>query len=448
VNRSVIIVTPFFAPQNHAAVFRAYKLVKYLPQFGWKPIVITADTQYEYNEDDQLLAALPEEVEIISTRYIEPTLRGVRMALGGRDRTFQGLKASSSHRGASPVAGKRLLAARAYHYFLYNWLHRPDVYWTWAKSAISGAEKIMAERGIHLVFTTAPPYSSLLIGASLQRAGARWIADFRDPLAYTNQLSSPAATILHQQREIVRHALHHADAITLASSSMASIYRDMFGPKGKEPIFIPTGVDQSALEDGFPAEKSDEHDTKPFLLFAGEVLPEFDPVFWETFAKAMRNEAVRSTGIKILIVGTLALNHPRMMPFLHRYGMEEHVEFRDQLPQREIYKLLRKARAGLLVPGINSRWWTNAAKMTDYIGMRKPVVAVVPDPSEARMALTRSRLGVFLDGCLERRASLLTDFLLGTYQLSEPDAEECDRYTAHRQVQSFAELFESFSSPQ
>ena len=58
-SRSVLIVTPFFAPQNHAAVFRAYKLAKYLPQFGWKPIVLTVDTQYEFNEDPTLLAELP-----------------------------------------------------------------------------------------------------------------------------------------------------------------------------------------------------------------------------------------------------------------------------------------------------------------------------------------------------------------------------------------------------
>jgi hypothetical protein len=95
-----------------------------------------------------------------------------------------------------------------------------------------------------------------------------------------------------------------------------------------------------------------------------------------------------------------------------------------------------------LIPGINSRWWTNAAKMTDYIGMRKPVVAIVPDPSEARTALTRSRLGIFLDGSVERRAEILRDFLLGKHQLPVPDEDECDRYTAHRQVQSFVEIFE------
>ena len=58
-NRSVLIVTPFFAPQNHAAVFRAYKLAKYLPQFGWKPVVLTVDTQYEFNEDPALLSNFP-----------------------------------------------------------------------------------------------------------------------------------------------------------------------------------------------------------------------------------------------------------------------------------------------------------------------------------------------------------------------------------------------------
>src|SRR5208283_349157 len=88
-NRSVLIVTPFFAPQNHSAVFRAYKLAKYLPQFGWMPTVLTVDTQYEFTEDDSLLTDLPAEVEVVAARYVEPSARGMRMALGGRDRTFR-----------------------------------------------------------------------------------------------------------------------------------------------------------------------------------------------------------------------------------------------------------------------------------------------------------------------------------------------------------------------
>jgi hypothetical protein len=116
------------------------------------------------------------------------------------------------------------------------------------------------------------------------------------------------------------------------------------------------------------------------------------------------------------------------------------------MPQSEVYKLLRDACAGVLIPGSRAFWWTSFAKMTDCIGMRKPVVAVVPDPSEARTALTRSRLGIFLDGSSATRTRILTDFLLGKHKLPAPDEDECERYTAHHQVQSFVELFESLSA--
>jgi glycosyltransferase involved in cell wall biosynthesis len=216
----------------------------------------------------------------------------------------------------------------------------------------------------------------------------------------------------------------------------------MFGAKNADSVFIPTGIDERVLR---PEDKP-SNNQEPYLLFAGEVLPEFDTVFWEALAASMNDAKVRDTGIKILVVGTLALNQPRLTPFLEKYDLHDRVEFRDQMPQREIYKLLRGSLAGLLVPGIHSRWWTNAAKMTDYIGMRKPVVAVVPDPSEARTALTRSRLGIFLDGSPEQRAAILSDFILQRRRLPDPDIAECERYTARRQVQSFVDIFEALSS--
>jgi hypothetical protein len=134
------------------------------------------------------------------------------------------------------------------------------------------------------------------------------------------------------------------------------------------------------------------------------------------------------------------------MPMIIKFELQDHVEFLDQRPQREVYKLLTGAHAGVLIPGSRAYWWTTFAKMTDYIGMRKPVLAVVPDPSESRTALIRSRLGVFLDGSAENRARILTDFLLGKTTLPAPDENECDRYTVHHQVQSFVELFESLAT--
>jgi glycosyltransferase involved in cell wall biosynthesis len=442
-NRSVLIVTPFFAPQNHAAVFRAYKLAKYLPRFGWKSIVLTVQTQYQFSEDDRLLAELPAGVEVVRTRYIEPTVRGLRMALGGRDTSFAATR--SPARGGSngsPTPANRSALHRAYRSIGEKWLHTPDDYWTWAMTAIRAGKRLLRDRGIDLVFTTAPPFSSLMVGSALQKTGATWIADFRDPLAYTQRLSSNSSRIYWRQRNIVKGALRDADAVTVAASCFSSIYFDMFGKQRVEPIFIPTGMDQ----DISPSETSKSLRPHPYLLFAGEYLPDYDSAFLESFANALKRPEVRRTGIKLLVVGTLELNRTRMMPLIDRFDVHNHVEFLDQQPQREVYKLLSAARAGVLVPGSRAYWWTTFAKMTDYIGMRKHVLAMVPDPSEARTALTRAGLGIFLDGTTEERSETFTRFLLNQNGSLSPNERECERYTASRQVQSFVEVFENLST--
>jgi glycosyltransferase involved in cell wall biosynthesis len=440
VNRSVLIVTPFFAPQNHAAVFRAYKLAKYLPQFGWRPIVLTVDTQYEFNEDPALLTELPKEVEIVRTRYVEPTLRGVRMALGGRNRTFKAIAAGND--GA--VAPMRTSAAeRTYHRLIKRWAQVPDAYWPWSKTAVTMGKKIIRERGMSVLYTSCSPYSSLAVGSELQKEGVKWVADFRDPLGYSQKLANYAPHIYKRQWSIVNNALGKADAVTVLSSSYRSIFKDIFGSEHREPIFIPTGIDESLLK----SSRDSVPRRSPYLIFAGEYLTEYDTAFVETFSLALQNQEIARTGIKLLVVGTLALNRSRLMPVVEQFGLSRNVEFQDQIPQNEAYKLVRGALAGVLIPGTRAFWWANFAKMTDYIGMRKPVAAVVPDPSEARTALTRSRLGIFLDGSAERRVQILSDFLLGKHQMPAPDDDECDRYTAHRQVESFVDIFESLIKP-
>ena len=159
VKRSVLIVTPFFAPQSHAAMFRAHKLAKYLPAMGWKPYVLTVDTNYRFNEEPALLDSLPAETEIHTARHIEPTLRGLRMALGGRDRRFAALKREGIRfeNGASapPAPWLQQTYGRALQRF-----HAPDEDWTWYRPALRRARALIREHRIPVVMTTAMPYTS------------------------------------------------------------------------------------------------------------------------------------------------------------------------------------------------------------------------------------------------------------------------------------------------
>jgi hypothetical protein len=439
-NHSVLIVTPFFAPQSHAAVFRAYKLAKYLPRYGWKPYVLTVDRNYLYNEDPTLLANLPSEVEIFTARYIEPSIRGLRMALGGRNRTFSALKAENGFERVSEAKPGRIARAanQCYDYLSGRWLRTPDAYWTWRRPALAMARRLIRQHDIPLVFTSADPYTSHLIGLDLQRDGCRWVADLRDPHAYNARTASPYYPVYARQLAAERAAVHRADAVTVAAEAIAMIVTDMHGLKSSERLyFIPTGLDEELIPQQAPILRP-----YPYLVFSGEYLDAYGTDFLQIFSDAVRSPALQKLGYKLLIVGRRDVNR-RLLPTLRDLDLTDRVELVDHMPQRDLYQLLLGASAGVILSTRLFQWWCLYAKMVDYIALRKPVVALVPDPSEARTRLTKARLGVFLDGDREAATEKLVGFLSGQVKVPEPDAEECRRYLASSQVSEFVSVFES-----
>lgn len=200
-NKNILIITPFFAPETHAAVFRAYKLVKYLKREGWNPIVLTVDTNYVYNEDISLLEDLGE-VEIYRTKYIEPSLRGLYMWITGKDRTFKTLKKLEQNiENTNSIESNTILNKESffknylYKYLLDNYLNVPDRFWTWRKGAVKKANQLIKEKNIQYVYTTSLPFTTFQIGNRLKKKhNIKWIADFRDPIMYSlrNHSSLPS----------------------------------------------------------------------------------------------------------------------------------------------------------------------------------------------------------------------------------------------------------------
>src|SRR6185312_15732456 len=81
--RNVVLVTRNFAPTSHVSVERAIKLAKYLPEFGWRPTVLTGDRPSAGLPSD---AGLLEEVggiEILKARAPEFSLFYRRPARSG-----------------------------------------------------------------------------------------------------------------------------------------------------------------------------------------------------------------------------------------------------------------------------------------------------------------------------------------------------------------------------
>jgi len=436
-------------------MFRVHKLVKYLGEFGYQPIVVTTDTNYSHKEDSSLLDELPAHVEIHRTRYVEPTLRGVSMAISKRDKTFAGMEEKGGFEGAqqspnsapkSTVRSNTKEALRgAYNWTRKNLLNVPDSYSTWYYTALPKCIELMKEHNIELFFTTASPYTVLKIGLALKEAtGAKWVCDMRDALVYAQRSAALEPHIFMYQRSLLSRAFDSADAITNTSTSYPMIFRDMYGDENLEKhSFIPTGVDEKVLEDATGQEGLGLD--VPYLIFSGEVLVEYRDFMFSILDRVIESPRFAATGGKFVFVGSRAINEPMVRKFASD-ELLEHIVFVDHVHQSKLYRYLLDSNGAMIISGTTSHWSIAYAKLIDFVGLEIPTIALVPDPSEARMHLTKSGLGVFLGDSMEEDVNTIIGALEHKLEADDVDQEYCSRFLAKRQVGDFAEIFDDLTS--
>lgn len=442
----ILILTPYFAPQTHAAMFRVHKLVKYLPEHGFRPLVVTTDINYLYNEDPQLLAELPDSVEVIRARYIEPTARGIRMALGGADRTFAALKsryqasavASGPPRQTGAGSSARLPAGWA-SALVRTFAEWPDRHWTWTLAAEQACCRLIEQHNIRLLYTTANPFSPLRLALKLQkRYGLRWVADFRDPAGYGQKHTARGMVAQAMEHDLLSRTMAKADRVTGLAESYGAIFFDLFALPSEKYSFIPTGVDMAYL----PKTTNLPLNQAKRVLFIGEFMPNQSTYVFQVLAKAQQLAPTTVQGLEFVFIGRQEINQPlvtRLLQSLPDWSYP--ISFVDHLPQSQLYAHIQTAYACLLTPGKNRYWWTNFAKMVDYIGLNCRVIADVSAVSEVRNELQKAGLGFFLDNDdLIQDAERLVAWI-ASEQSAMPTAYT-QRYTATSQAKAFAAIFE------
>lgn len=445
-NKKILLITPYFAPQTHAAMFRVYKLARFLPSHGYEVHVLTVDTNYLYNEDPGLLDALPEGVHVHTAHYIEPTLRGLRMELGGKGRTFKDLKSQlvsgdkqKKSQTTTQLKNKPRLLSRCKNFVLSLMADWPDRYWTWYSEAVKEAKRIIEEHDINVIYTTTAPFTTLRIGEHLQlKCGVKWIADFRDPLGYSERFSASSSRARALEQQIVKRTMQSADHVVGLARSYQYIFKDLYNLEASRFTFIPTGADDRYIQACEPLKPNPDIFT---VLFVGEFLDEYDNTYIFNLLAELQKNANKPLEIKV--IGRIEVNKHRVLGLIERANasqLKQCCHFIDHLPQSDLYAEIAQASVCLLIPGI-SLWWTNFAKLVDYIALKKYVIANVPDISEARHELSKAGLGIFLGGDIKSDLEQL-HLLVERKPGEDVNHTYCQQYLASQQVSAFVKVIE------
>ncbi len=370
----VLIISRELPPSIGPHPIRVAKLAKYLPEFGWEPTILSVPTDHVVDRDEQLAA----EIEGI------PVIRIPRLL----------------SRVAPPATGARSLAdevptrAVVPHkpgLKLKNRLARavliPDSSILWAIPAARRATAIAD--GFDAVLTTAPPFSTHLIGNRLVRScGLPWVAEYRDNWT-VNPLYERGGAAGWLNRRLEKRCLAAASAVVVVSEAAAAEMQEAFpgiasrlhvARNGYDPDDLPEPGPRPALfEIAYAGSLDERRDPRPFFAALAGLTAAFPEL----------NEAVR-----LRLMGHVA--DWVVEAAADAIGVEK-VTFDGLLPHREA--LARAARAAILL-GITTQSEAGGAgftsKLFEYLGLQRPVLMLAPD-GPAKDLVRRSGGGLVAD---------------------------------------------------
>jgi glycosyltransferase involved in cell wall biosynthesis len=375
---NVLVIAYYFPPMGLSGVQRTMKFVKYLPDFGWRPIVLTAGETPYYAHDDTLLDELS---PLVDTGYV----RIVRTEASGAPAATLAKKEGKSLK--LPNARYQRLRSK-----LIQTVYQPDSRIKWKRPALEAAEQIFAEERIDAILATAPPYTDFLIASELsKRHNVPFLMDYRDAWV-SNPVLNFYATPFHKAyaRKLEDECLRASNAITVASRAMKEVLLKNYNFLNHDEVTIIThGFDPEDLDKASGMIDNYRSPGKFRMTYGGAFYVGRSPIpFFEAARIAIEQEPDLGNDLELVFAGILQSEYVRSA---QKMGLENNVVTTGYLPHIEDLALLLAS---------DVLWMTMSdtisapGKLYEYFGTHKPVLGLVPPGSQADKLLNDYGAGI------------------------------------------------------
>ncbi|MCF2219850.1 glycosyl transferase family 1 [Chryseobacterium sp. PS-8] len=232
--KKILIITYYWPPAGGPGVQRWLKFAKYLPEFGWKPVIYTPENPSYPLLDESLMKDVPKDLEIVKTKIWEPYQLAEKL-----NKSNKKFKAGQFDVGKNQSWKSKLSIWVRGNFFI------PDARVFWVKPSVKFLEQYLKENQIEVVVTSGPPHSLHLIGLHLKKKlpNLKWIADFRDPWTEISYYKHLKLTKSSDQK----HRQLESEVFKNADIALATSYTDAenFRKNGANALCITNGFDES-----------------------------------------------------------------------------------------------------------------------------------------------------------------------------------------------------------
>ena len=440
--KRALIITYYWPPSGGSGVQRWLKFAKYLPQYGWEPVIYTPENPEANTTDAALLKDIAPGTEVIKRKIWEP-YSFYKALFGGKKNTSDGGK----HIKANIIGSENKSFTHKLSLFVRGNFFIPDPRCWWIRPSIKYLVKYLKEHPVDVIVSTGPPHSMHLIAKGVAKAtGIRWIADFRDPwteIFYFKHLNL-SKWAYRRHRKLEQGVLDSADTVVVVSKKMQAD----FAARTSTPVRVITnGFDHedfikaelgSRVPDGSSGSEFDRTGGEAELgsrvpdgisgagfqlvhtgIFVDNGNPEY---LWEVLGEKAAADPQFKADLQIRLMGQV---DDTILQGIAKAGLENSLENMGYRPHNEVVQWQQQAKV-LLLP---LRKEPEAAailtgKFFEYLASGREILAFGPTCGDLAKALQETGSGTIVEFEDKEATRREIDRLYGKF-LEGGQAENC-----------------------
>jgi len=363
----------------NGGVERSLKFARYLPDFGYEPVVLTTN---------RFGTESIEGIEIVRTgEFMRSSKRGEASRTGGLNSGGRGgVRTSSSSGDKFRVAFKK---------FLSRWIVIPDDQIRWVVCSLFTAIRIVTKRKTGIIYSSSPPASSHILAYFVKLfTRTKWVMDLRDPwtLEPLNRELIRSKFRMAIDRFLERLCISFSDAVICNTEESLGAYSAMYPSNKDKFVVIPNGFDEEEMKKAKEEEKEKSliREARDHFIIShvGSFSRYTDrPSVPIDFLRAVRNlidsGAVERDRIRVVFVGGLSNEE---IAEVNTFTLGECIQLMGQLPHHKALRVMIASNALLLYDPSEEAKYYIRGKIYEYIGAGKPILMIVHDGATSRLA--------------------------------------------------------------
>ncbi|MHC4981667.1 MAG: glycosyltransferase family protein [Planctomycetota bacterium] len=363
--KRVLMIAYYFPPDLAVGSVRTVKFCKYLPQFGWQPVVVTHQPGPAANMS--VLAEVPAGTEVHRVGRGDLPGRVLQFFRSARNAVFSlsrmGEAGAQRPQGTSEAASTwrrlRLL------------LYWPDLVFPWIVPAVRRA--LLLARHCDAVYSSGPPVSCHLAARRVAMlSGLPWVMDYRDPWTLGN-FTYPSSIQQKLFEQMERNCIRSCACLVNVNDTLTSRHRQAYSDRSAEQfVTIHNGFDPEDFANLPPAPTGGALIMSYVGNFSGDRTP--SPLL-AALAELRRSGQLREHDLRLKLVGDGTRPYARAAREL---GIADMVCVSPRVPYRQALLALAASHVAVLFGGDKTDAVSSTTKVYEYLYADKTILAIIP----------------------------------------------------------------------